>query len=403
MRPRRIVFFSLAGLSFFALAYSGELIFLWILVFQLIMLAISGLNLLTTFASARFVQNAAPDRAVKGETVALRLEIHNELLFPFAHLTLHYSTPDSAYSGIEHRFSASLPPRSREVFEVPIHCPYRGEYFLGFTRIEATDLFGLLRVTFPFTIFTSYQPANLLVYPLIRQITPGFLINHEKEGPTDSNLARAEELSTIAEIRNFRDGDPLKRVHWKLSARNHKLLVKEFEGSLTADSILLVDCTGHSFKGEEAAVFEDTVVECATAFCKRMTEDYQPLTMIAYSNERTEIKGTAPVDFPAFYDTLARIKFCGDLSLASAIKLEKIGLGNLGSLVIVTQVPSDDLFETLITMAETDCRITIVVVLQKDYTDDRVIRMLGEFSLRGISAMTLFPGEDISMRLGGGL
>jgi hypothetical protein len=123
--------------------------------------------------------------------------------------------------------------------------------------------------------------------------------------------------------------------------------------------------------------------------------------MITYSNERAEVNGSAPVDFPAFYDTLARIKFRGDLSLASAIKLEKTRLGNLGSLVIITQTPSDDLFEVLVTLAESDCRITLVTVMQNDTTDDRIVRMLGEFALRGIQALSIFPGEDISIRLGG--
>lgn len=401
MRARRIAFFGLTALSFFALLYTGERIYLWIILFQLSILAIAGINILITFAGVRFVQQVTPDRAVKGEAVTLRLEIHNELFLPFAHLTMLYSTPDTQYTGVERRFSASLLPRSREVLSASISCQYRGEYRMGFTRIEATDLFGLLRISYPFSIFTSYQPAALLVYPMIRPILPGSLINREKEGPTDTNLARAEELSSIAEIRNFRDGDPLKRIHWKLSARNRKLLVKEFEGTLSADSVVLLDCTAHSFHGEAAAKFEDTLVECATAFCKRMTEDYQPITLIAYSSERTEIAGSAPVDFPAFYDTLARIRFRGDLSLASAIKLERTRLGNLGSLVIITQSPTDDLFEVLVTLSENDCRITLVTVLDNIVADERMIRMLGEFSLRGIRAVTVFPGEDISQRMGG--
>jgi len=401
MKARRIAFFGLMALSLLALLYSGELIYLWVIIFQISLLVISVLNLVITFAAIVFVQKLDRETAVKGETVTLQLEAHNETLFPFAHLTLSYSTPETSYNGNEHHFSVSLLPQHREVITTPIKCKYRGEYRFGFTRISATDIFGLISISFPFTVFTSHRLVKLLVYPRIRPILPGIFVNREKEGPTDSPFARAEELSSIADIRDFREGDPLKRVHWKLSARNRKLLVKEFEGSLSPDSVILVDCTAHSFKGEAAVQYEDTIIECAAAFAKRMTDDFQPIKMFTYSNERTEVSGSSPVDFPAFYELLSRIKFQGDLSLAAAIKLERTTLGNLGSLVIISQTPTDELYEVLTTLAESGCRITLAAVVDKDVTDDHIIRMLGDLSLRGVNSFTLFPGEDISLRLGG--
>jgi len=401
MKARRIAFFGLMALCLFTLLYTGEVLYLWIIIFQLSMLVVSCINLIITFAAIIFVQKVTPEHVVKGEASSLQLEIHNETLFPFAHLTLSYSTPETSYSGQEHHFSASLLPRHREVLSTPIHSKYRGEYQFGLTRISATDIFGLISLSFPFTVFSSYKPVRLLVYPKIRPILPGSFVNREKEGTTDSPLARAEELSSIADIRSFRDGDPLKRIHWKLSARNQKLLVKEFEGSLTADSFILVDCTAHTFRDEAASQYEDTIIECATAFAKRMTDDFQPIKMFTYSNERTEISGSSPIDFPAFYELLCRIKFQGDLNIASAIKLERENLGNLGSLVIVSQSPSDELYEVLTTLAESGCRITLAAVVDKDVTDDHIIRMLGDLSLRGVNSFTLFPGEDISLRLGG--
>lgn len=401
MRARRITFFGLMILSMLTLLYTGETLYLWIVFFQLAMLLISLFSFLYTFTSIRFNQRLNPRRATKGDTVSLRLELHNESFLPFAHLTLQYSTPDSVYTGAEYYISASILPGRHETITTSIECPYRGEYEIGFTRIEATDIFGLIKISLPFKMFRSYQPIKLLVYPRIREIASGFLFNLEAEGPIDSDKALAEELSSIADIRNFREGDPLKRVHWKLSARNQKLLVKDFEASLSADCIIMVDCTDHGFTGEQAAKYEDTVVECAAAFCKRMTNDYQPLRLITYSSQRKEIIGAAPVDFPAFYELLALIKFEGSLNLSSAMKLEKAQFGKLGSVVIITQSPSDELFEEIITLSQSDCRILLVAVLDNDLADARIIRMFGEFSLRGINALTLFPGEDISLRLGG--
>lgn len=400
MKNRRFAFFGLAALALFALFYTGESIYLWIIFFQLFLLIISLINLLTTFSLIRYTQSITPDSAIKGETVTLRLELHNESVLPFAHLTLHYSTPQSQYIGEESNLSASLLPKKRETFEAQIKCKYRGVYPIGFTSIQATDLFGLITISLPFSIYHN-KPIDLLIYPKVRQISPGFLVNREMEGPLDSPHTRAEELSSIADIRNYQEGDQLKRIHWKLSARHQKYLVKEFDGTLFSDSVMLVDCTEHGLSGEEAAQFEDTVAECATAFCKRLTDDFQPIKMIAYSDTRTELAGSSPVDFAAMHELMAKIKFRGDISIASAIKLEKDSLGNLGSLIIVTQTPTNELFEVLITLAENDCRITLITVLKDKTPNKDLIKMLGEFSLRGIRTFTLLPGEDVSLQLGG--
>ena len=401
MRRRRIAFFSLTVIALLVLFYTGDPIYLWVVIFQLSMLVISLLNILITFMSIRFLQSATPESAVKGDSVRLQLELHNESFFPFAHLTLRYSTPETLYTGEECHLSTLLLPRKSEVLSVPIKCPYRGLYQLGFTQLEATDIFGLITITVPFTVYHN-KPVDLLVYPQVREIAPGSLVNREMEGTKDTTQTRSEELSSIAEIRDYREGDPLKRIHWKLSARHKKFLIKEFDGSLVTDSLILVDCTEHRLEGEEAAQFEDTVAECAATFCKRMTDDYQSITMITYADSRTELSGASPVDFPAFRELLARIKFCGDLSISSAVKLERTLMGNIGSLIVITRSPTDELFEMLVYLSENDCRITLVSVLKDNTPDENLIRMFGELSLRGIRALSLIPGEDISLQLGGG-
>ena len=56
----------------------------------------------------------------------------------------------------------------------------------------------------------------------------------------------------------------------------------------------------------------------------------------------------------------------------------------------------------LVYLSENDCRITLVSVLKDNTPDENLIRMFGELSLRGIRALSLIPGEDISLQLGGG-
>ena len=231
-------------LALFVLFYTGEPIYLWVVIFQISMLAISAINIIVTFAAMRFLQSVTPESAVKGDLIKLQLELHNESFLPFAHLTLRYSTPETQYTGEESHLSASLLSRQSEILTDTIKCPYTGLYALGFTQIEATDIFGLITITVPFSIYHT-KPASLLVYPQVKEIASASLVNREVDGTKETTHTRSEELSSIAEIRDYREGDPMKRIHWKLSARHQKYLVKEFDGSLVPDSLILVGWTGH--------------------------------------------------------------------------------------------------------------------------------------------------------------
>jgi uncharacterized protein (DUF58 family) len=401
MKARRIGFAGLAFVFLLALLYSGEAVFLWILLFMLCMLVFGAINIIYTVGSVAFNQFLESGYSEKDGENKLFLEIDNNYFLPFGHLTVYFSTVESMYGGGDRFYRASVLPFGKSKTEVKIRCPYRGEYEIGFTALEVVDLFGLLRFRLPFSKFRSFKPLKLVVFPKIREIPSGFLMNRETEGPVDSRRVKAEELSSISEMRGYRDGDPLKRVHWKLSARNQKLLVKEFDGSLTADSIIVIDCTEHGLKGEAAAAFEDSIGEAATAFCKRYTDDHMQFKLITYSEDRFELEGSSPYDFMAFYEHVARIKFGGDLSIARGLKLESEAMTDTGSLVLITKAPDDDLFERLCTLSKNECRISLIIVLSQAQYDEKILRMLGELAMRDIFTLTLLPGENISHRLGG--
>ena len=50
-----------------------------------------------------------------------------------------------------------------------------------------------------------------------------------------------EDVTSIKELRDYRPGDRLQRVHWKLSTKQEGLLVKEFERELDRTVSLLVE------------------------------------------------------------------------------------------------------------------------------------------------------------------
>jgi uncharacterized protein (DUF58 family) len=112
----------------------------------------------------------------------------------------------------------------------------RGAHDIGPLIISRTDPFGLA-----YGEFSIGQPKQLLVTPRVTRLPRGELDIAKSEG-TEHELIRhsipsADEL--IA--REYRPGDPLRRVHWRATARHDKLMVRQEEQRSNPEAWILFD------------------------------------------------------------------------------------------------------------------------------------------------------------------
>lgn len=114
-----------------------------------------------------------------------------------------------------------IPPRGRSTAVVVTRCPVRGL----FPRPKL-----VLEVRLPLAFFVKAlrlpQEGELLVYPrLVAAAAPRF------SGPTqrtqERGSGRAHRGGEVELLREFRPGDDLRDVHWKQTARQGRMIVKE--------------------------------------------------------------------------------------------------------------------------------------------------------------------------------
>ena len=53
----------------------------------------------------------------------------------------------------------------------------------------------------------------------------------------------SEDITSPEDVRAYREGDSMKRIHWKLSLRKRELLVRRFEVPAPPDTLILMDCS----------------------------------------------------------------------------------------------------------------------------------------------------------------
>jgi len=123
----------------------------------------------------------------------------------------------------------------------------------------------------------------------------------------------AREGLEVAGVREFRDGDSLRHVHWRSTARRGTLVVREFERTAHHPLALLLDTSSMAFAsagGGEA--FED-LVRATASIAFAVTQAGHDVQLVA-ANGQTPL--TAVTGWKEALHWLARVQPDGQLSLA---------------------------------------------------------------------------------------
>jgi len=115
---------------------------------------------------------------------------------------------------------------------------HRGRYEVGPFRVWTRFPFGLVR-----RAITLGQREELIVLPRIGRLSPGWLARRREafEGSEQQQPRHSRVEGEFFGVRNWRDGDSRRAVHWRSSARRGGLVVRQFEQPHSRDVAVLVE------------------------------------------------------------------------------------------------------------------------------------------------------------------
>ena len=122
----------------------------------------------------------------------------------------------------------------------------RGYHAFGPATIKSADLLG----AFPRTIDDGVR-KNIVVFPRVYPMQDLGFPSDRPFGERRGGNRVFEDPLRIAGLREFRPGDPLRRIDWKATARSGDLRSRVYEPSATQQIYLLVniDTMEHSWEG----------------------------------------------------------------------------------------------------------------------------------------------------------
>ena len=175
----------------------------------------------------------------------------------------------------------------------------------------------------------------LLVLPRAFEVAPlRFLANDE--GTARPNRTQ-EDLSFPEDIRAYRSGDALKRIHWKLSARKRELVVRKFETPAPPDSLILLDCTPPAAEDDsQLPALRDALCETALSVAAMQMRADAPVRMPFYGSQAGEFLSDRSAGTDLLEELLARQRFSESDDFARILLLEQRRMRRTGATAIIT-------------------------------------------------------------------
>jgi len=186
----------------------------------------------------------APARVFAGEPAHLSLRVVNakRLALPIVRIAIplpeglmpERGAPGASLRGF--RRTITVPGRSEVVTTFPLTASRRGEYRIEKFSVELADPFDLSPVG------REERPdADLLVMPDPRVRVPVDVVRRQPFGVPTRAARIFEERERFAGVRPYEAGDPLNRIHWRLTAHTGGLQTKLFEPTRSADVLVAMD------------------------------------------------------------------------------------------------------------------------------------------------------------------
>ena len=158
--------------------------------------------------------------------------------------------------------TTSLAGYERIRFRHHVRAHHRGHYSIGPTELRSGDLFGL----FGTVRRDSRSEHGITVYPRIVPLE-GWELPAAK--PMGDMLARnmlLDDPSRPRSARDYRPGDPLKRIDWKLSAKRDELTVRTYDQSVSNDVVVMLESrtVDYAWHGYKYDVLESAITGAAS-------------------------------------------------------------------------------------------------------------------------------------------
>jgi uncharacterized protein (DUF58 family) len=304
--------------------------FLFFLVY-LGIIVVGGSYVVTRFGLADLEAGYVLDRlhAQAGDMLRANYTVRNTSRLPKLWLEVH--NPTTLPVGLPGQ-AITIGPHGERSWSVRVPLTRRGHFRVDPMALRTGDPLGLFESN---AAVGGY--STVIVYPRVEplpgwRMPPAFI-----EGSHAERVRTPHNTPEATSIREYVPGDGYNRIHWKSSARQGELLVKEFELEQTADVwiFLDLDAATHTGDGDESTL--EYGVRVAASIAARSLVENRKVALTASGAHIAPIPADrGPRQYQKIMQTLAAVTADGDQPLDEVLVQNATQLRRGMTAVIIT-------------------------------------------------------------------
>ncbi len=198
----------------------------------------------------------------------------------------------------------------------------RGRYAVVEAEVVLEDYLGLERVVVP------AGPAQpVLVYPRLPELD-GLFSDTARLGAGQRYLPLRASGFDFHSVREYEQGESLRKVHWPTTARRGRLMVKELRESPREDLVVLLQCDAAATVGPRGDSSFDAQVRAAGAFLRTVVARGRRAALVLGTQRMEMLRVTSlDGDWDAAFAALAGVEPDGDRPLERLLEDPAVGAG----------------------------------------------------------------------------
>jgi uncharacterized protein (DUF58 family) len=223
----------------------------------------------------------------------------------------------------------------------------RGVYHLTDISVALGDLLGLLSLT-PRVVS---ERASIVIRPRLVALDGLFSDAGGAVGDGRRILLRRSAGFDFHSVREYEQGESLRRVHWPTSARRGQLMVKELEDTANDGVVVVLDCDGRCQAGNSPDSSFDTAVRVAGSLVQAHVTRARVATLVATGQERAIVPvRSLAADLDGLLTTLAAARPNALGGLARFLASDH-PWSSSGEIVVVTSTDEPAAFARLLALS----------------------------------------------------
>jgi uncharacterized protein (DUF58 family) len=298
-----------------------------------------------------------------GDRLSERFEIHNDSYLPALWVEL---SDESNVPGYRVAVVRSLDANSSDQWRQSAVCLRRGQYRLGPWAIHTADPFGIFHVTHRFP-----AAGEIIIHPPIDTQIPIPLPAGQSSGRQRALSHAWEATVNAATVRDYRPGDPLRWIHWPITAHRDQLFTRHFDQDIGGDVWLLLDLEAAVQLGEGAESSEEYAVLLAAALAARALRQNRAVGLAGYGREPQLIPPARGEGQQwQILRHLALLQADGETGLELALRdLNRVGQRG-ATAVIITASGRVAWLPALLPLAQRGIQSSVILLDRASFSDD---------------------------------